>query len=78
MEKRVDQRNSIFRKTSLDGISSPERLNDYIRVSNPSVWIVLAAVAVLLAAAAVWGCTAEITPEGLRPIDFLLGSAVCG
>lgn len=69
----MDEKQSIFRKTSIDRISSPERLNDYIKVSNPGVWIVLAAVAVLLAAALIWGCTAEITPEGLRPIDFLLG-----
>jgi len=68
-----DKENSIFRKTSLERISSPERLNDYIKVSNPSVWIILAAIAVLLAAAVVWGFTAEITPDGLRPIDFLLG-----
>lgn len=67
------EKQNIFRKTSLDRISSPERLNDYIKVSNPSVWIVLAAVAILLAAAVFWGFTAEITPEGLRPIDFLLG-----
>jgi len=69
----VDKDMNIFRKTSLDRISSPEHLNDYIKVSNPSVWLVLAAVAVLLAAAVIWGFTAEITPDGLRPIDFLLG-----
>lgn len=39
----------IFRKSSIDRVSSPEQLNDYIRVSNPSVWMILAAVIVLLA-----------------------------
>jgi len=67
----MDDKKNIFRKTGLDKISSPERLSDYIKVTGPGVWIILAAVAVLLAAAVVWGCTAVITPDGLRPIDFL-------
>ena len=40
--------NQLFRKKSLDKVSSPEQLNDYIRVSNPGVWIALTAVIVLL------------------------------
>jgi hypothetical protein len=47
--------NQIFRKKSLDKVSSPEQLNDYIRVSNPGVWLVLAAVIVLLIGVCVWG-----------------------
>ncbi len=40
---------SFFRKKSLDRISSPEQLTDYLRVTNPGIWIFLAAVVVLLA-----------------------------
>lgn len=47
--------NQIFRKKSLDKVSSPEQLYDYIRVSNPGVWLVLAAVIVLLIGVCVWG-----------------------
>jgi hypothetical protein len=39
----------LFRKKSVDKVSSPEQLNEYIRVANPGVWMVLAAVIVLLA-----------------------------
>ena len=46
---------TIFREKSLERISSPEQMNDYIRVSSPSVWMVLAAVIVLLAGVCVWG-----------------------
>lgn len=46
---------SIFRKTSLDRISDPEQLNDYIRVTNPSVWMILCAVILLLTGVCVWG-----------------------
>lgn len=47
--------NTIFRQKSLQKISSPEQMNDYIRVSNPAVWMILAAVVVLLAGVCVWG-----------------------
>ena len=33
----------IFRKKSLDRISSPEQLNDYIRMANPGIWMILTA-----------------------------------
>ena len=41
--------NKLFRQTSIDRISSPGQLQDYMRVTNPGVWIVLAAVIILLA-----------------------------
>lgn len=40
---------------SMERITSPEQMNDYIRVSNPSVWMILAAVIVLLIGVCVWG-----------------------
>ena len=45
----------IFRKKSLDKIRSPESLNDYVRVVNPGVWLVLVAAIVLLLGACIWG-----------------------
>ena len=45
----------LFRKKSLDKIKSPESLNDYLRVANPGVWLLLAAVIVLLAGTCIWG-----------------------
>ena len=39
----------------MERITSPEQMNDYIRVSNPSVWMLLAAVIVLLIGVCVWG-----------------------
>ena len=52
--------NTIFRKKSLDRISSPESLGDYLHVTNPSVWMILAAVIVLLVGMLVWASTANI------------------
>ncbi len=45
----------LFRKASMERVSSPEQLNDYIRVSNPGVWMILAAVITLLIGVCVWG-----------------------
>lgn len=47
--------NSIFRRSNLERISSPEQLNDYMRVSNPRIWTALIAVAILLISFIVWG-----------------------
>ena len=46
---------SIFRKTSLDRVSDPEQLNDYIRVTNPGVWMIMCTVILLLTGICVWG-----------------------
>lgn len=35
--------------------TSPEQLNDYIKVSNPAVWVILVAIFVLLAGICIWG-----------------------
>lgn len=47
--------NSLFRTKSMDRISSPEQLNDYIHVSTPAVWMVLLAIVILLTGVCVWG-----------------------
>ena len=50
----------LFRKKSVDKVSSPEQLNEYIRVSNPGVWMVLAAIVILLAGVIVWSCVGHL------------------
>ena len=45
----------LFRKKSIDRVSSPEQLDAYIRVANPGVWLVLIAIAALLVGVCVWG-----------------------
>ena len=45
----------IFRKKSLARMKSPDDLNDYIRISEPGIWLLVAAMAILLAGAFLWG-----------------------
>ena len=52
--------NTIFREKSLERVSSPEQLNDYIRVTNPGIWLTLSAVIVLLAGFIVWGVVGSL------------------
>jgi len=44
----------IFRTKSLERISSPEDLNDYIRVANPGIWLILTGIVILLVGMIVW------------------------
>ena len=51
---------SLFRKNSVEHISSPEQLNDYLRVTSPAIWVVLIAVIILLAGVLIWASFANI------------------
>ena len=39
----------LFRKESMEQLSRPDQLSDYIRVSTPATWVLLAAIILLLA-----------------------------
>ncbi len=67
----------IFRKKSLDKVKSPESLDDYIRVSNPGVWLLLVSVIVLLIGAVVWGAFAHIDSTVPATVHIESGTAVC-
>ena len=73
-----NENTTIFRQKSIDRISSPEQLHDYIKVSSPSSWIVLTAIVFLLIGVLIWGMFGTITintgngQEQIAPIDLLL------
>ena len=69
---------SVFREKSLEKISSPERMDEYIKVTTPSVWVVLVALVVLLAGFLVWSIfgTMEVHDENgnvkeIHPITYV-------
>ena len=72
------ENSNIFRKKSLERVSSPEQLNDYIRVTTPSVWIVLAALVLLLVGMLVWSVFGKVevhnadgSTEEIAPITYV-------
>lgn len=69
--------NTIFRKASLDRVSSPEQLNDYIKISRPGVWLILGTVIVLLIGVCVWGVFGILTTTQDAVIVVEEGKAIC-
>jgi hypothetical protein len=70
---------SIFSQKSLSRINGPEELNAYVRVTTPSIWIVLAAIALLVTGILGWclfGTVAVHEADGsvreVRPITFIM------
>ena len=58
--------NALFRKKSLDRLSSPEQLDKMIVVNSPMTWLALIAGALVIAVVALWGVIGRvpITEEG--------------
>ena len=65
-----NNKQSVFRKKVMDQISSPEQLTDYLRVTNPGIWVVLAAVILLLAGIFVWSATGTL--ETKAPVTVVV------
>jgi len=65
--------NHVFRKVSIERLSSPEQLDTLMRVTAPKGWLALMALGLLLAAAVTWGflgtINTQIATEGvlIRP-----------
>ncbi len=74
-----EEKTSIFREKSVAQASSPESLNDYIRVTTPPVWLVLAALLILLAGILIWSVFGTVethneegAAEKVHPITYVL------
>ena len=60
MPENNDNNESIFRKKTLERISSPEQLTDYLRITNPGVWVVMSAIIFLLLGLFFWTMTGTL------------------
>ena len=68
----------LFRQKSLDKVSSPEQMNDYIRVTSPGVWLALAAVIALLAGLIIWSALGRLeTTVTVAAVAGPDGAAFC-
>lgn len=66
--------NNLFRKETMARISSPEQLQDYMKVTNPGIWMVLSAVIVLLIGLIVVASTQNI--ETLLPVEAVADNGI--
>lgn len=55
--------NKIFRKVSLDRLSSPEELDQRLTVTSPIGWVALISVGILICAGLIWGIFGSIADK---------------
>ncbi len=62
---------TVFRKKALDEIRSPEQLNDYLKVTNPGIWVILAAAVLLFVGLFAWSSIGrlETTANAIAVIE---------
>ena len=53
--------NNLFKKSSLERITSPEKLNDFIKVSNPTSWMILGAALAIVLGLLCWGIFGQLS-----------------
>ena len=51
---------NLFRQKSLEHISSPEEMHNYMRVTSPRLWMILAAISLLLVGFIIYASFAKI------------------
>lgn len=64
----------VFRKKSLERIESPENLNDYIKVTRPSVWLLLAAIIIFFLGGVIWATFGHI--DTTVPADATISDGI--
>lgn len=67
----------IFRETALTKMSSVDDLDRYLKVTNPSAWVLVGAIAALLVAAIIWGFTAALPIQKTTTGILKDGQVVC-
>ena len=50
----------VLKKENVERVSSPEQLSDYLHVTTPAIWVVLAAVLLLLGSLFVWSSVTAV------------------
>ena len=76
-QKTEQPKTKLFREKSLEAVESPESLNDYLHVTSPSVWLILAAVIALLIGAILWGILGHIDTKRQAAVITTEGQTIC-
>lgn len=65
---------TVFREISLKKLSSPEQLDQLIRLTSPKAWLAMLAIGLILASAAIWSYLGSI-PTKIEGTGILLNNA---
>lgn len=68
---------SIFNQRAAEKLRSPDDLDRYVRVTNPSVWAILGACLALLAGLLAWGVFGSVTTSVVATGTCVDGQAMC-
>lgn len=68
---------TLFRQKSLDKVKSPDNLSEYIKVVNPSIWLLIASILVLLLGLCCWGIFGSIQTVVHAQAQSTGGEVVC-
>ena len=77
MAEKTEKKDRLFREKNLERLENPEKLNDYLRVTSPGVWLVLVAVIVLLVGTVIWGIFGTIKATAQAAIVTEGGASRC-
>ena len=73
----ADVQSSIFNKKATEKLRSPDDLDKYVRVTNPSVWAVLAACIALLVGLLAWGVFGSVATSVTATGTVVDDKAIC-
>ena len=73
----ADAGSSIFNKKATEKLRSPDDLDKFVRVTNPSVWVILAACIALIVGLLAWGLFGAVTTSVSGKGAVVDGAAVC-
>ena len=73
----ADATSVIFNRKAAEKLRSPDDLDKFVRVTNPSVWVVLGACVALLAGLLAWGVFGAVTTSVSATGVVVNGEATC-
>lgn len=73
----ADLASSIFNQKAAEKLRTPDDLDRYVKVTTPSIWLVLAASVALLAGLVAWGFFGAVTTNLATTAVVVDGRAVC-
>ncbi len=73
----ADDRSDMFTEKASKKLRSPDDLDEYVRVTNPSGWVVLAACATLMIGLFAWGLFGTVETNVIGIGTCVRGEALC-